>query len=66
VAVSIYGNMIHEKTGVDIAVLAVCLIAMFIFHMINGKAPLLRIPITLQLYIAFGTGVLATLLKWGI
>ena len=66
VAVSIYGNMIHEKTGVDIAVLAVCLIAMFIFHMINGKAPLLRIPITLQLYIAFGPGVLATLLTWGI
>jgi hypothetical protein len=66
VAVSIYGNMVHEKTAVDIAVLTVSLIAMFVFHMINGKASLQRIPITLQLYIAFGIGTLATLLKWGL
>ena len=66
VGISIYGNMVNEKTCVDIAVLAVCFFAMFMFHMINGKASLLRIPITLLLYIAFGIGSLATLLKWGI
>ncbi|HCE46473.1 MAG TPA: hypothetical protein DET40_23255 [Lentisphaeria bacterium] len=64
VAAAIYGNMFNEKTGVDIAVLAACLLAMSIFHMINGKASLSRIPITLLLYIAFGLGSLATLLKW--
>lgn len=65
VAVSIYGNMFNEKAGVDIAVLGACLLAMFVFHMINGRASLLRIPITLLIYIAFGLGSLATLLKWG-
>jgi hypothetical protein len=66
VAVSIYGNMVNEKTFVDIAVLTACLFAMLFFHVINGKASLSRIPITLLLYTGFGIGVLATLLKWGI
>jgi hypothetical protein len=66
VAVAIYGNMVNEKTGVDIAVLGASLLAIFIFHMINGRASLLKIPITLQLYVSFGLGTLATLLKWAI
>lgn len=66
VAIAIYGNMVNEKTSVDLAVLAVCILLMFIFHMLNGKAPFSRIPITLLLYIAFGFGILSTLLKWGI
>lgn len=66
VAIAIYGNMVNEKTLVDLAVLAACLLAMFIFHMLNGKAQLSRIPITLLLYIAFGFGILFTLLKWAL
>lgn len=66
VAAAIYGNMVNEKTGVDIAVLGASLLAIFVFHMINGRASLLRAPVTLQLYVSFGLGTLATLLKWGI
>ncbi|MFA6567722.1 MAG: hypothetical protein WCS96_05875 [Victivallales bacterium] len=65
-AASIYGNMVNEKTGVDIAVLVASFLAMLAFHMMNGKASLSRIPITLMLYIAFGLGALSTLLKWWI
>lgn len=63
-AVSLFGNMINEKTGADMAVVLASLAIMAAIHWRNGFPSLSRLPMTLCLYLCLSLGAAATYGVW--
>ena len=57
-------NLMFEKTGVDLTVIAVTVVLTIAAHSRYGRLPLRRLPILCVLYPAYGGAVAGTLLWW--
>ncbi len=63
-AVTIFFNMAKEKTGSDLMCLALTVSIVAVIHFIYSSKSLMRLPVVLALYIAFGGGTALTLFYW--
>lgn len=63
-ALSMFGNMVGEKTDLDMAVVLASLALLALVHWRNGFAGPNRLPMTLSLYVCLGGGAAATYGFW--